>query len=85
MTVGQALAEHLNSLSDEQRKIHRETFHHFIKCLVAESVTVKCHDGRIFDGVFNTATPFVGRDFRLCLKRSSAKVRSSFSRFTLFL
>ena len=81
MTVEKALTEHLNSLSDEQKKIHRVAFHHFLKCLVAESVTAKCHDGRTFDGIFNTATPFVGRDFRLCLKRTSAKVRSAFSAF----
>jgi len=74
------IAKHTASLSDDSRKIHRETFLHFMKNIGTSSaeVTAKCRDGRSFDAVFHTATPFQGKDFRVCLKAARAsKVGSS--------
>jgi hypothetical protein len=70
------LSTFLSRLSDQQKKTHREAFLHHLKCLTAssESVTAKCRDGRTFDAVFHTATPFAGKDFRVCLKVAIAKV-----------
>jgi hypothetical protein len=78
MSVEQILTKYNNGLTDEERKIHRETFLHFVKQLGAgsETVSTKCRDGRTFDAVFHTATPFAGKDFRVCLKAARAKVRS---------
>ncbi len=70
------LSTFMSRLSDQQKKTHRESFLHHLKCLTAssESVTANCRDGRTFDAVFHTATPFAGKDFRVCLKVAIAKV-----------
>jgi len=70
------IGKYLGTLSEEDSKIHRETFLHFVKQVGAgsEKVSVKCSDGRSFDAVFYTATPFVGKDFRVCVKAALAKV-----------
>jgi hypothetical protein len=82
MTALDNINKHLTSLSDESSKIHRECFLDFVKNLGAASaeVTTSCKDGRHFDAVFHTATPFVGKDFRVCLKATRAKVCDCISR-----
>ena len=77
MAAVDQIAKHTDSLSEEARKIHRETFLHFMKNLATSSaeVTAKCRDGRSFNAVFHTATPFQDKDFRVCLKATRAKVR----------
>ena len=77
MSAQGMLAKYIEGLSDEDSKVHRETFLHFVKQVGAgsENVKVQCRDGRNFDGVFNVATPFAGKDFRVCVKAARATVR----------
>jgi hypothetical protein len=71
-----AITQTLSSLSDEEKKIHRSSFMHFIKTLGSNSeiVSAKCRDGSEYESVFHTATPFAGKDFRVCVKGVKAKV-----------
>ena len=58
------------SLDEEGKKIHRQTFLHFVKNLASasESTTTICRDGKSYDAAFHTGTPFPGKDFQVCLK-----------------
>ena len=77
MSVEGMLAKYIGGLSEEDRRIHREAFLQFVQQVGAcsEKVNVQCRDGRSFDGVFHTATPFAGKDFRVCVKAARATVR----------
>jgi hypothetical protein len=77
MSVKDMLTKFIGGMSEEDGKIHRETFLQFVKHVGAgsEKVNVQLHDGRSFDALFYTATPFAGKDFRVCVKAARAKVR----------
>ena len=58
------------ALSQEELALHRQTFIHFSKNLAGNSpeVIATTQDGKNYQGVYNTMTPFPKTDFKVCLR-----------------
>ena len=75
-----AIAKYKNSLSEEQKALHRQSFIHLAKCLAGNSpeIYAATQDGKQYKGVYNTITPFSGEDFRVCVRSAMVVVSTPF-------
>jgi len=67
-----ALAQSLSTISEDGREGHRNAFLCFLRTLEGNSVDLVTTTGKTYHGVFHTATPFAGRDYKVAIKAAKA-------------